>query len=149
MSINWGRFLHKVLKAWTAESSLGMERETKAGLGSKKRAALDAVEELASADSMCSGNLAMAAAEQPLAKEGQHALCDFPWSNGNRCLFTLARTLMADQSYSSSQVWLEETVCLLGTFTRTWMRSYLQTVRFSAPCPPPAPKSCVNALSFS
>lgn len=33
---------------------------------------------------------------------------------------------MADQSYSFSQVWLEETVCLLGTFRRTWVRSYLQ-----------------------
>lgn len=68
----------------------------------------------------------MAAAGQVLAKEGQHVLCNFSGGNGNRCLFTPARISMADQSYSFSQVWLEETVCLLGTFRRTWVRSYLQ-----------------------
>lgn len=64
--------------------------------------------------------LAMAAAGQSLTMRvgARHVTSG---GNVNRRLLIPARTAMAGESYRSSQVWLAETVCLLGT----WVRSQL------------------------
>lgn len=73
---------------------------------------------------MCSVHLAVAVTGNHfLERVGTHHVTT--WGNVNRHLLTPARTLMTDQSYSSSQACLGETVCLLGTFTGAWVRSHL------------------------
>lgn len=68
--------------------------------------------------------LAMTAAEQSLTmRVGARRVTS--GGNVNRRLLIPARTLTACESYRSSQVWLAETVCLLGTFRGAWVRSQL------------------------
>lgn len=88
--------------------------------------------------------LAMAAAEQSLTmRVGARRV-----TSVDRRLLIPARTLTACESYRSSQVWLAETVCLLGTFRGAWVRSQQQTRCTSTPVP--APDSCVRTtLIFS